>query len=48
MVILGTRDGGTVGWGIVAAVPESVECDDRMGNVRECAPVSTAAEAKQD
>ena len=44
--IVGTRDGRTVGWGYAAVVPEGVECDDRMGNVRECAPVSTTAEAK--
>ena len=39
MPIAGTRDGGTVGWDIVETVPESVECDDRVGDVRGSAPV---------
>jgi len=46
--IVGTGDGRTVGWGHATVVPEGVECDAWMGNVRECAPVSAAAAAKQD
>ena len=44
----GTRAGGALGRSIAATVPQGVELDDRVGNVRECAPVLPNRNRTQD